>query len=68
MLPHISYNLSTGTLSAVLKLNFLVCVKIVFCKHYFRKGKDPDPHLLLMNPDPDPGGPKTSGSESPTLQ
>ncbi len=38
--------------------------------HYFsplnsfmRKGKDPDPHLWLM--DPDPGGPKTSGS--PTL-
>ncbi len=21
--------------------------------------KDPDPHLILMEPDPDPGGPKT---------
>ncbi len=32
-----------------------------------RKGKDPepDPHLWLMNPDP--GGPKTCGSGSPTL-
>ncbi len=52
---------------------------MLFCRHYFsplttfkRKGKDPDPHLLLMEPDPDPGGPKTcgscgSGSWSPTL-
>ncbi len=40
------------------------CVKILFCKHYFRKGKDPEPDL-----DPDPGGPKTCGpgSGSPTL-
>jgi hypothetical protein len=54
---------------------------MLFCRHYFsplntfmRKGKDPDPQLLLM--DPDPGGPKTcgscgygfgSGSGSPTL-
>jgi hypothetical protein len=30
-----------------------------------RKGKDPDPYLCLMNPDP--GGPKTCGSGSPTL-
>jgi hypothetical protein len=47
----------------------------MFCKHYFsplntfiRKGKDPeldpDPHLLLVDPDPDPGGPKTCGSVS----
>ncbi len=44
---------------------------MLFCRHYFsllnifmRKGKDqepdPDPHLLLV--DPDPGGPKTCGS------
>ena len=50
---------------------------MLFCRHYFsplntfmRKGKDtepePDPHLWLM--DPDPGGPKTCGSGSPTLQ
>jgi hypothetical protein len=41
---------STGTLSSVLKNNFLLkfCVKILFCEHYFsplntvmRKGKDP---------------------------
>ena len=40
------------------------CVKILFCRHYFsplntfmRKGKgpNPEPYLLLM--DPDPGGP-----------
>jgi hypothetical protein len=48
-----------------------------FCRHFFsplntlvRKGKDPepdpDPHLFLM--DQDPGGPKTCGSGSPTLQ
>ncbi len=24
-----------------------------------RKGKDPDPHLWLLDPDPDPRGPKT---------
>ncbi len=51
------------------KCDFLlkVCVKMLFCRHYFsplntfmRKEKDPDPHLLLM--DPDPGGPKTWGS------
>ncbi len=50
------------------------CVKILFCKHYvsplnasMRKGKDQDPDIWLM--DPDPGGPKTcgSGSGSPTL-
>jgi hypothetical protein len=23
---------------------------------------DPDPHLLIIDPDPDPGGPKTYGS------
>ncbi len=40
--------------------------------HYFsllntcmRKGKDPDPYLLLL--DPNPGGPKTPGSGSQTL-
>ena len=54
-------------------LNFLL--NLLFCRHYFRplitflrKGKDPDPHLRLMDPD----GPKTwgscgSGSGSPTL-
>jgi hypothetical protein len=58
------------------KFNFLLkfCVKILFCRHYFsqlntymRKGKDPDPHLLIMDSDPDPGGPKTCGSRSLTL-
>jgi hypothetical protein len=43
----------------------------VFFKHYFRKGKDlepdPDSLLWLVEPDPDPGGPKTCGSGSPTL-
>ncbi len=34
----------------ILRLKF--CVKILFCKDYFRKGKDPDPHLWLMDPDP----------------
>ncbi len=55
------------------KIFLKFCVKILFCKHYFsplniflRKGKDPDPYLWLM--DPDPGGPKTCGfSRSPTL-
>ncbi len=59
-------------------LQSLVCcfkdksgVKILFCKHYLlnnfmRKGKDPDPYLWLMDPDPFEG-PKTSGSGSPTL-
>ena len=42
-----SDNLPAGT---------LFCAKILFCKHYFRKGKDPDPT-----------GPKTCGSGSPTL-
>ncbi len=38
-----------------------------------RKGKDPYPeldpdlYLSLIDPDPDPGGPKTSGSGYPTL-
>jgi hypothetical protein len=54
------YNLPTGTLSSVLKFIFWLkfCVKILFCKHYFRKGKGSDL---------DPGGPKTCGSGSPTL-
>ncbi len=54
------------------KFNFLlnVCVKILFCRHYFnplntsmRKGKDP--HLWIRRirlMDPDLGGPKTCGS------
>ncbi len=61
---------TTGTLSSVLKIDFLLkfSVKILFCncKHNFsplktfmRKGKDPDPYLWLrMRPkkhaDPDP--------------
>ncbi len=61
------------------KFNYLLkfCVKIIYCRRYYsplntsmRKGKDPDPYLLLL--DPDPGGPTTcgslgSGSGSPTL-
>jgi len=54
-----------------IKFFLKLCVKILFCRHYFsplntsmRKGKDPEPdsvpYLWLM--DPDPGGPKTSGS------
>jgi hypothetical protein len=45
----------TGTLSSVLKFNFLLTffVKILFCKHYFSllstfmrvEGPEPDPHL-----------------------
>ncbi len=46
---------------------------MLFCRHYYsplntfmRKGKDPeperDPYICLMDPDPDPGGPKTCGS------
>ncbi len=45
------------------------CVKILFCNHYFsqlntfmRKGKDPDPDPYLLLIDPDPGGPKACGS------
>jgi hypothetical protein len=47
-----SYNLPTRTSSSSKKLNFFakICVKILFCRHYFsslntfmRKGKDPDP-------------------------
>jgi hypothetical protein len=58
-----------------------VCVKILFCKHYFsplntfmRKRMDPDPNLYLLLMDLDPQGPKTcgiwgsgSGPGSPTL-
>ncbi len=51
------------------KFNFLLKfrVKILFCKHYFRKGKDPEPDPYLWLMDPDPGGPTTCGSGSPTL-
>ncbi len=37
-----SYNLPAGTLSSVLKFKFLLkfSVKILFCKHYFRKGRE----------------------------
>ncbi len=59
-----SYNWNTGTLSSVLKIKFLLkfCAKILFCNHYLRKGKDPNPQLRIMDPDPDPGGQKTCGS------
>jgi hypothetical protein len=49
-----SLNLPADTLSSVLKIKFLLklCVKVLFCKHYFcplntfmRKGKDSDPDL-----------------------
>jgi hypothetical protein len=60
-----SCNLPTGTLFSDLKIKKILikfCVNILFCKHYFRKGKDPEP-----DPDPVPGSPKTCGSGSPTL-
>jgi hypothetical protein len=48
------FNLPTGTSSS-----------------FYEKGEDPDPdpdpYLRLMDPDSDPGGPKTCGSRSPTL-
>ncbi len=31
-------------------------------QHIYENGKDPDPYIWLMDPDPDPGGPKTCGS------
>jgi hypothetical protein len=44
---------------------------MLFCWHFFsplntymRKGKEPDPYPYLWLIDPDPGGPKTCGSES----
>ncbi len=42
-----SYNLTKGTFSSDLKICLLLkfCFKILFCKHLFRKEKDPDPHL-----------------------
>ncbi len=68
-----SYNLPQANHLQSKKFNFLLkfCVKILFCMYYFsplntfmRKEKDPepDPHLWLMDPDLDPGGPKTCGS------
>ncbi len=66
-----SYNLPAGTLSSVLKFNFLLkfCLKILLCSIIsvrstpMRKGNYPvpDPYLWLM--DPDPGGPKTCGPD-----
>jgi hypothetical protein len=67
-------SVTTGTLSSVLKINFMKnCVKILFCKHYryfsplntfMRKRKDPepDPDPCLLLTDPDQGGPKSCGS------
>jgi hypothetical protein len=59
-----SFYLHAGTFSSVLKLYFLLkfCVKILFCKHYFRKGRDPEPdsypYLRILEAqkpaDPDP--------------
>ncbi len=52
-----SYNLPTGTLSSVLKILFFAlnfCVKIPFCKRYFRKGKDPEAQKHADPTDPDP--------------
>ncbi len=55
------------------KFSFLLkfCVKILFCRHYFSplnesmsQGKDPEPDPYLLLIDPDPGGPKTCGSGS----
>jgi hypothetical protein len=43
-----SCNLPTAALFSVLKIRFFLLkfwVKILFCKHYFIKGKDPDPYL-----------------------
>jgi hypothetical protein len=65
-----SYNLPVGTHLLSFKFNLLkFCFQILCCKHYFcslntfiRKGKDPDPYLGLI--DPDPGGPKHAGSST----
>ncbi len=62
----LSYKLPAGTLSSVFNLPYgKLCVKILFCTHYFsplntfmRKGKESDPYLWLT----DPEGPKTCGS------
>jgi hypothetical protein len=63
-----SHNLPTGTSLQSKKLNFLLklCVKILFCRHYF------NPLNTFMRKGKDPGDPKTcgscgSGSGSPTL-
>jgi hypothetical protein len=45
--PFFSYNLPVTHRHIIFSLqtNFLqtFCVKVLFCKSYFRKGKDPDP-------------------------
>ncbi len=42
------YFLITYQLSSVLKIKFFAkLLKILFCKHYFRKGKDPEPEPYL---------------------
>ncbi len=64
-IPIYSCNLPAGNIIFSLKIKFFAknLCKLIFCKHYFsllnifmRKGKDPDPDIWLM--DPDPGGPK----------
>ncbi len=57
----ITYSTCRHIIVCLIKFKFLL--KNFLYKHYFiplntlmRKGKDPDPYLLLM--DPDPGGPK----------
>ncbi len=60
-----AYYLQSKNSNLVLKC----CVNILFFRKYFsplntfmRKWKDPDSDLWLINPDSDPGGPKTCGS------
>jgi hypothetical protein len=53
--------------------NLIFCKNFIFRPYFcllntsMRKGKDPEPDPYLMDSDPDPGGPKTCGSKSPTL-
>jgi hypothetical protein len=48
------------------KLNFLLqfCIKILFCSQLNTFMRKRDSYLWLVDPDPEPGGPKTCGSRS----
>jgi hypothetical protein len=46
--------------------SFCICLYFMIEESGFGTDSEPDPYLVLM--DPDPGGPKTSGSGSETLR